>query len=226
MKLRRGVAGIVLLCCSIALGQQQRPQTARPGGASPQAQGERQQAGERQHGQPRVPEMQVGHGYIPPRGPAPAPKGARPQQPERPASPQDHERPAAPAPQAQGERPTFRDRPEHPEAPHVHPQDGRWIGHQSGPNDPHYRLDRPWEHGRFPEPIGANRIFRMHGGNRERFLIDNYPFQVAPYDYDYVSDWNWDNDDITLYPDPDHPGWYLAYNPRLGTFVHVMFLGS
>jgi hypothetical protein len=149
------------------------------------------------------PSAEVGHGHIPAHGPT------------RMAG-------HTPAPHPAGG--SFVDRAGHPNAPHVDARTDEWVGHDR--DEPGLRLAHPWAHGHFTGEIGPHRIYRLEGGDFHRFGFEGWFFAVAPVDYAYCNDWLWDRDDIVLYGDDDHPGFYLAYNVRLGTYVHVEFLGS
>jgi hypothetical protein len=155
---------------------------------------------------------EVGGGHVPAHGPAPAKVRSAPAH-------------AAPARQAPAPAARVADKTGHPPAPHVHAKNDQWVGH-AAPNDARYHVDQPWAHGRFSGGFGKGHVWRIEGGNRERFWFGGFYFSVWPADYADCDDWAWGTDEVSIFEDPDHPGLYLAYNTRLGTYVHVTFLGN
>ncbi len=157
------------------------------------AQGERGKPGAGGRAAHAAPRPEVGGGHIPARGPerTPARSVAHP----------------APRPAAQ---PNYAHGAGHPNAPHVDVRHDNWTGHDVRRDEPGLRLSRPWSHGRFGGEFGPSHVYRLNGGNFRRFGFDGAFFSVAAVDYGFAGDWMWDRDDIVLYADSDHDGYYLA----------------
>ena len=167
----------------------------------------------------------VGGGYIPSHGPAPA-------------------SPCAPAQASTPSAFTVNnfmavDEKGHPNVPHVDARNDKWVGDDTCANDPHYHLDRPWAHGRFTGGFGPHQVFVLSfdklppgvaewlaGGLDRVSFADSY-WNVAAYNlYNIAGRWKWNGDQVVVYQDPVHVGWYLAYSPQSGTYAHVEYLGK
>jgi hypothetical protein len=109
------------------------------------------------------------------------------------------------------------------EAPRVQRENNRWVMPVYTRQD--FHQDRVWQYGRFMRGTGPRYVWQLRGGNRARFNVSGVSFSLLAADYRWADDWMWDRDYIVVYVDPDHYGWYLAYNVRLGMYLHVRYMG-
>ena len=96
-------------------------------------------------------------------------------------------------------------------------------GYRSSPS---FRVGSGFRGGFSHDYIGPRHVWRLEGGGRDRFFFRGFYFRVAAYDYPYADGWYWDRDNVIIYDDPDNSGCYLAFNTRLGTYLHVTFDGN
>jgi len=116
--------------------------------------------------------------------------------------------------------------PGRPPATVPYVRDEHWYGH-APPNDPHFQLAHPFQFGHFG-PVGPSHVFAVARFDlaARRIWLPGGMFQIAPYDWAVTAPWCWTCDQFVVYLDPDHPGWYLVYDVRMGEYVHAEFLGA
>lgn len=222
MKMRLALAITVAMILTLPAfsktlsGEQEHPGEAQHSNEA-QRGGEQQHPGE-PHGEPQH-QGEPAHGAGEMQHPSQVPHGPpRANQGRIPAPPVKREPAARPAPDTRGGHTS--------NIPHV--ADNRWYGHDR-PNDSHYHLPHPFEHGRFAHfgPTYRYNVVRIDPRLHEFWLPGGYYFQVPAWDWALAEDWCWNcGEDFVVYEDPDHPGWYLLYNIHTGAYVHVLYMGG
>jgi hypothetical protein len=115
---------------------------------------------------------------------------------------------------------------------HDHGEHKGWYKHHD--RDDHDDWDHEGEHihpghyyprGRYPHIRHVIVVRGFDPRTRHIILYDQSDWVVAPYDLPRCRDWEWDRDEVYVYDDDHHPGWYLLFNSRLGRYVHVEFFG-
>lgn len=96
-----------------------------------------------------------------------------------------------------------------------------------GWDDDHDRIHpgRRYPYGRYEHVREVFIVRSMDYRTRHVVLYDRSNWVVASYDVPRCRDWQWDRDQVYVYDDDHHPGWYLLFNARLGRYVHVEFSG-
>ena len=136
--------------------------------------------------------------------------------------------PQAPPARSQGAKPEVHKYPGGQVDARPHVANDHWYGHNEK-NDARFRLAQPYAHGRFEHfgPTFQYRVGRVDLANRRFWLTGGFGFEVALWDWPFAADWCWTcADDIVVYDDTDHPGWYLIYNTETGVYVHAQYLGT
>ena len=109
-----------------------------------------------------------------------------------------------------------------------------WYKHHDDDRDEHGDWDydgdriepgRYYPHGRFESNRQKFVLVSVNYGTRRVILDDHSTWVVAPYDVDHCRDWRWDRDNVQVYDDDIHPGWYVLFNARLGQHIHVEYFG-
>lgn len=132
------------------------------------------------------------------------------------------------APRAPGRSDPQRPVLSEPQRPSTHVpyvRDNNWYGHAT-PTDTRFQLARPFASGRFTQ-VGPGHVFRAARTDlaARHVWLPGGEFEIVPSEWDVTAPWCWTCDDFVVYDDPDHAGWYMLYDTRMGEYVHAQLVG-